>query len=138
MPYILNISVGLDQVHTNHPPFINYINKAHIASTVPFTDNLHLDISRFVNVLLENSHSVIMDIPSSPMLFQLTFNSFNVVLPVMIMVDITNTYSSVRCGQLLTYNGHSVYLQLIMGLTCHHNLHNICQANSSKTVVTKV
>ena len=38
----------------------------------------------------------------------MTFNSLNVVLPIKITVDITNTYSSVRCGQLLTYNGHSV------------------------------
>ena len=81
---------------------------------------------------------MIVDIPLSPISFALTCNSLNVVLPVMIMVDITNTYSSVRCGQLLTYNGHSVYLQLIMGLTCHHNLHNMIHTNSSKTVESKV
>ena len=81
---------------------------------------------------------MIADIPLSPISLELTFNSLNVVLPVMIMVDIANTYSSVRCGQLLTYNGHSVYLQLIMGLTCHHNLHNMIHTNSSKIIITKV
>ena len=34
----LNISVGLAQVHTNHPPSIKYINSYIFYSTVPFTD----------------------------------------------------------------------------------------------------
>ena len=94
-----------------------------VYSTVPFTDKLHLDTFSFVNVLLDSRQLVIVDISLSPISFQQTLNPFNVVLPVMIMVNITNAYSLVRYGQLLTYNGHSVYLQLIMGLTCHHNLH---------------
>ena len=75
---------------------------------VPFTDNLHLDIFSIFNVLLDFSHSVINDIPLSPISFQRTFNSLKVISPVMITVGITNTYSSVRYSQLLIYNSHSI------------------------------
>ena len=71
-----------------------------VVSTVPFNENLHPDTSSFVNVLLHCSPSVITNIPLSPISLKLTSNSLNVVLPAMITVDITNTYSSVRCGQV--------------------------------------
>ena len=57
-------------------------------STVPFTENLHSDTFSLVNVLLNCNHSVIMEVPLSPISLLLTFNSLNVELPVMIIKDI--------------------------------------------------
>ena len=67
--------------------------------TIPFTDNPHPPTPSLVSDLQCCSVSDITAIQSSPISLSLTSNTLNVALPVMITVDITNTYSSVRCGQ---------------------------------------
>ena len=85
---MLNTSVGLAQVHTMTIAILVIISIATYTSCsysiVPFTDKLHLDTSSFVNDPLESSHSVIKDIPLSPISLKLTFNSLNVVLSVLL------------------------------------------------------
>ena len=64
-------------------------------TTVPFTDNPQCPTLSVVSDLLCCSASDITAIPSSLISFQLTSNTLNVALPVMMTVDITNTYSSI-------------------------------------------
>ena len=73
-------------------------NTASYHTILPFTDNPHRDTFSIASDLLCCSASDIIAIPSSQISFSLTSNTLNVALPV-ITVDITNTYSSVRCGQ---------------------------------------
>ena len=112
----------------------------HTLATVPFTDNPHYHTHSLVSDLLCCSASDIIVIPSSPISLLLTSNTLNVTLPGM---DNSKHYKHIQFSEVcvvnsLTYNNHSVYQQLIVGLTCPHNLHHMYYSFTGEIITPEV